>query len=98
MIAAGHKFAGKEGNIPDLPHIIVCPVNLKDQWQSEMERFLIPSSFDILPYVGKAESRSGWWTALYGHSIQPHLRRIVLATVSVSLTFTYFLRVLAHCR
>ena len=37
MIAAEHKFAGKEGNIPDCPRIIVRPVNLKDQWQWEME-------------------------------------------------------------
>jgi len=89
-------FAGQEGNIPDVPHIIVCPVNLKDQWQREMERFLIPSSFDILPYVGKLEGRSGWWTTLYGHSVQPHLRRIVLATVSVGLTSTFILGVTSN--
>jgi hypothetical protein len=56
MITAGQKFTGHEGNIPDLPHIVVCPVNLKDQWQHEMERFLNPFSFDILLYVGKVES------------------------------------------
>lgn len=82
------KFGGKVGNIPDIPHIIVCPVNLKEQWQREMERFLIPHSFDILPYAGKLSSREQWWTTLYEKSNHAQIQRIILATNSVSLRDT----------
>ncbi|KAH7905302.1 P-loop containing nucleoside triphosphate hydrolase protein [Hygrophoropsis aurantiaca] len=81
---AGKTFGDKtkDGKIPNDPHLIVCPVNLKDQWQAEMERFLTPWSFDILPYTGKYDSRSEWWTQLYDQSKQPVTRRIILGTLS----------------
>ncbi|KIK12890.1 hypothetical protein PISMIDRAFT_38574, partial [Pisolithus microcarpus 441] len=48
---ANLKWQGKDGNIPDLPFLIVCPVSLHHQWQREIERFLKRSAFDVLPYL-----------------------------------------------
>ncbi|KAI5993055.1 hypothetical protein F5J12DRAFT_698839, partial [Pisolithus orientalis] len=48
---AGQKFNTPDGNVPDLSHVIVCPVNLKQQWESEIQCFLVPASFDLFPYT-----------------------------------------------
>ncbi|KAI6144170.1 P-loop containing nucleoside triphosphate hydrolase protein, partial [Pisolithus thermaeus] len=77
---AGRKMNTHDGNIPDLSHIIVCPVNLRQQWESEIKRFLSPGSFDILPYINRLDSRSSWWSDLFQASKQPLPRRIILAT------------------
>ncbi|KAG6373967.1 P-loop containing nucleoside triphosphate hydrolase protein [Boletus reticuloceps] len=75
-------WQGKAGNIPDFPVIIICPVNLQDQWVREMHRFLRKGTFDIFPYVGKLVTRSTWWKAGYPQSHQPANRRIILAVHS----------------
>ncbi|KAI9457025.1 P-loop containing nucleoside triphosphate hydrolase protein [Boletus coccyginus] len=79
---AGRTFETEDGNVPDLPNIIVCPVNLKQQWENEIKRFLRPSTFDILPYTGRLDSRSTWWKQLYSSSKQPQMQRIILASHS----------------
>ncbi|KIO00769.1 hypothetical protein M404DRAFT_151725 [Pisolithus tinctorius Marx 270] len=81
---AGLKFNTPDGNVPDLSHVIVCPVNLKQQWESEIRRFLVPASFDLFPYTGRLDSRSAWWTELFTVSKQPLCQRIILATQTVS--------------
>ncbi|KAI6029042.1 P-loop containing nucleoside triphosphate hydrolase protein [Pisolithus microcarpus] len=77
---AERKLNTPDGNIPDLPHIIVCPVNLRQQWESEIKRFLSPGSFDVLPYINRLDSRGSWWSDLFHISKQPLPRRIILAT------------------
>ncbi|KAI6137600.1 P-loop containing nucleoside triphosphate hydrolase protein [Pisolithus tinctorius] len=77
---AGLKFNTPDGNVPDFSHVIVCPVNLKQQWESEIRRFLVPASFDLFPYTGRLDSRSAWWTELFTVSKQPLCQRIILAT------------------
>ncbi|KAH0833809.1 P-loop containing nucleoside triphosphate hydrolase protein [Lanmaoa asiatica] len=72
-------WQGQPANIPDLPVIIVCPVNIQDQWVGEIHRFLRKGTFDILPYVGKLVTRGAWWKVGYPQSHQPALRRIILA-------------------
>ncbi|KIK11276.1 hypothetical protein PISMIDRAFT_122983 [Pisolithus microcarpus 441] len=81
---AERKLNTPDGNIPDLPHIIVCPVNLRQQWESEIKRFLSPGSFDVLPYINRLDSRGSWWSDLFHISKQPLPRRIILATQTVS--------------
>lgn len=83
IFAANRKFPSPGGNIPDLPHVIVCPVNLREQWQAEIKRFLTFAAFDVFPYVGRYLSRKTWWETLFQRSQQPKINRIILATISV---------------
>jgi hypothetical protein len=82
-LLANLQFQGRSGNIPDLPILFACPVNLQDQWTREIHRFLRRSTFDILPYVGKLSSRTNWWSTVYDASHQPPHRRILLVTHKV---------------
>ncbi|KAG8213507.1 hypothetical protein J3R82DRAFT_12050 [Butyriboletus roseoflavus] len=77
---AKRRFNSPDGKIPEIPHIIVCPVNLKDQWDREIKRFLKPATFDIFPYTGRFDTRTTWWTAFYSKSHQKQSRRLILAT------------------
>ena len=86
MIIADRIIEGSpQGNLPAAPHLIICPVNLLDQWLSELHRFLEYGSFSILPYTGtctEANRRAFWesWDALPS----PVERRIIVATMTVS--------------
>ncbi|KAI6116603.1 P-loop containing nucleoside triphosphate hydrolase protein [Pisolithus croceorrhizus] len=77
---ANLKWQGKDGNIPDLPFLIVCPVSLHYQWQREIERFLQRRTFDVLPYLQRLSKRRDWWTQVKGKSRQHPHRQIILAT------------------
>ncbi|KAI5982172.1 P-loop containing nucleoside triphosphate hydrolase protein [Pisolithus albus] len=77
---ANLKWQGKDGNIPDLPFLIVCPVSLHHQWQCEIERFLQRSTFDVLPYLQRLSKRRTWWTQVKAKSCQQPHRQIILAT------------------
>ncbi|KAI6008989.1 P-loop containing nucleoside triphosphate hydrolase protein [Pisolithus microcarpus] len=77
---ANLKWQGKDGNIPDLPFLIVCPVSLHHQWQREIERFLKRSAFDVLPYLQRLSKRRDWWTQVKAKSRQHPHRQIILAT------------------
>ncbi|KAG2045712.1 hypothetical protein BDR06DRAFT_1015378 [Suillus hirtellus] len=79
------KFASRKctktgGNLPDLPTVIICPPNLHHQWIGEIERYLRRATFDVLPYVGKYDSRKDWWSKVWAKCQQPLCRRVVLAT------------------
>ncbi|KAI6029961.1 hypothetical protein BKA83DRAFT_4489870 [Pisolithus microcarpus] len=77
---ANLKWQGKDGNIPDLPFLIVCPVSLHHQWQREIERFLKRSAFDVLPYLQRLSKRRDWWTQVKAKSRQHPHRQLILAT------------------
>ncbi|KZP14423.1 hypothetical protein FIBSPDRAFT_751821, partial [Athelia psychrophila] len=47
------QWHNKPGNIPDLPSMIVVPKSLHPQFTRELRRYLLPHSFDILPYLGR---------------------------------------------
>lgn len=85
---ANRKFQGEAGNIPDLPILLIVPVNLRMQWELELHKFLQKDGFDIFPYVGTLGSRMNFWKEgqAFSKSNQPLHRRIILATTSVSLT------------
>ena len=85
LLIAEHWFPREDGNIPDLPHIIIYPVNLCDQWESEIKHFLSPSSFNILLYIGRYDTQPTWWTMPFTVSCQPLPQCIILATTTVSL-------------
>jgi SNF2 family DNA or RNA helicase len=79
-VLANKRWQDKEGNIPSAPFIIVCPVNLHNQWTREIERFLKRNTFDIFPYVGKHTTRRRWWENVYKKGFHEPHHRIVLAT------------------
>lgn len=83
------KFGGAEGNIPDLPFIIVVPVNLHTQWTHEIHKFLRRGYFDVLPYIGTLATRPNFWEeqGSWNHSIIPLHRRILLCSITVYFSF-----------
>ncbi|KAI0681776.1 hypothetical protein C8T65DRAFT_524762, partial [Cerioporus squamosus] len=54
------RFPGKferfpdqpKSNLPEHPHLIVCPANLLEQWSGELHRWLEFGTFSILNYTG----------------------------------------------
>ena len=76
-------WQGKNGNIPTLDSIVVVPVNLQTQMESEIRRYLYPGTFDIIPYIGAYKSRKTFWEDVVKKSVQPAGRRLFMATSSV---------------
>jgi SNF2 family DNA or RNA helicase len=76
-------------NIPNLPVILVIPANLVAQFTSELHRFLQYGAFDILPYLATWRSRQSWWTEIWGRSMQPEGRRIIITTPKVRISFNF---------
>lgn len=78
------KWKGKEGNIPELPNLLVVPAGLVNQVVSEFRRYYQHGSFDILPYLGKWEGRKKWWDEHWTKCQNKLGRRIVVTTPTVS--------------
>ncbi|KAJ7822151.1 hypothetical protein B0H13DRAFT_1659794 [Mycena leptocephala] len=76
-------WQGKNGNIPTLDSIVVVPVNLQTQMESEIRRYLYPGTFDIIPYIGAYKSRKTFWEDVVKKSVQPAGGRLFMATSSV---------------
>ena len=77
----------KKGNIPSAPFIIVCPVNLHNQWTCEIEWFLKRNTFNIFPYVRKHMTHCQWWEDVYMKGFHEPHHQIVLAMDSVSTCY-----------
>ena len=79
-----------DGNSGSRPHLIVCPVNLLDQWMGEIHRWFKFGSFSVLPYTGscKAENREAFWRE-FAALPNPMNRRIIIATIPVSPSSRY---------
>ncbi|KAJ7914639.1 P-loop containing nucleoside triphosphate hydrolase protein [Mycena leptocephala] len=75
-------WQGKNGNIPTLDSIVVVPVNLQTQMESEIRRYLYPGTFDIIPYIGAYKSRKTFWEDVVKKSVQPAGRRLFMAASS----------------
>lgn len=84
---AGQKFQDLEGNIPDLPTIIVVPIALQDQWTKELHHALIPHCADIIPYERQFKAREYFFDTVWMASRQPECRKILLCTQPVSVLF-----------
>ena len=84
---ANKRWHDKEGNIPSAPFIIVCPVNLHNQWTCEIEQFLKCNTFDIFPYVRKHITHCQWWENIYTKGFHELHHQIVLAMDSVSTCY-----------
>ena len=64
--------------------IIVVPVSLVQQYKDEIRRYTQFAHVDVVPYLANLESRRNFWTAAWKASRQPNIRRILLATTTVS--------------
>jgi hypothetical protein len=64
--------------------IIVTPVNLHIQTEIEIQRYLVPNFFDILPYTGGHGGRTTYWDSVWGISKHKPSNRILLATANAS--------------
>jgi hypothetical protein len=65
FFAANMKWHGQEGNIPDLPLVIVTLVNLNLQMDLELQCYLIPNFFNIMPYTGIYTSHTNYWQSVW---------------------------------
>jgi hypothetical protein len=75
---------GKEGNIPASPNAFVVPVNLVNQVQAEIHKYLQKGTFDVFPYLGKHATRLAWWEDIWTRSKHDDSRKILLSTPNVS--------------
>ena len=73
-----------EQNLPEACHLIVCPVNLRDQWMGELHRFVEYGVIGLLPYQGACTegNRKVFWEQFYAMKV-PMDRRVILATNQV---------------
>ncbi|KAF5379543.1 hypothetical protein D9615_006663 [Tricholomella constricta] len=78
----GLLWQKKVGNIPNVASLLVVPVNLHAQMMSEAYRYLMPGSFDILPYLGTHQTHAHWWETIASMTNQPPGQRIVISTVT----------------
>ncbi|KAJ3982138.1 hypothetical protein F5890DRAFT_1556153 [Lentinula detonsa] len=78
-IRTAETFGGRQGGIPDAPHLIVVPTNLIDQWASELRRFMNPMAVDLIVVSASAKKWQSNMDRLKS-SQQPPYRRVVLVT------------------
>ncbi|KAJ3738947.1 P-loop containing nucleoside triphosphate hydrolase protein [Lentinula detonsa] len=78
-IRMAETFGGRQGGIPDAPHLIVVPTNLIDQWASELRRFMNPMAVDLIVVSASAKKWQSNMDRLKS-SQQPPYRRVVLVT------------------
>ncbi|KAF7974464.1 hypothetical protein HWV62_12104 [Athelia sp. TMB] len=74
-------FAGIHNVIPDLPHAIVAPTSLVDQWGVEFSTFCRKGSVEVYKFPTKATEWPSFWTNPNGawmKSIMPMSKRIVI--------------------
>lgn len=81
MKSFGARLKEEDPAVPDRPILIICPVTLISQWESEISRFFPPGSVDVFLYTGGYSSHSDFFTSgaytLSKHA--PH-RRIIIAS------------------
>jgi hypothetical protein len=80
-----------KGPVPDLPHAIVIPNSLVDQWRRELKTFFKAHSLDIFQLPTVATELQKYFTAPDGpwkKSHHPLMFRIVLIPHSVRIVHT----------
>jgi SNF2 family DNA or RNA helicase len=79
---ANPYLAGRE-LISDLPHLIIVPNSLIDQWTSELRVFFAPKSIEIYVHPASEKDFQGFWEGPWKTSTMPMIHRIILMTHSV---------------
>lgn len=76
-----------KGRVPNLPHAIVIPNSLVDQWRRELKTFFMPHSLDIFQLPTAATELHTYFTApdsVWKKAHHEPIFRIVLIPHSVS--------------
>jgi hypothetical protein len=85
-LTASKKWRPDSSNIPDWPILLVVPVNLHNQTITELQRFIKPSCFNILPYTQSWSGRDMYWEKISKLSNQRKGRLLMVATPLVSIS------------
>jgi SNF2 family DNA or RNA helicase len=92
MTADRLYFAG-EGPVPDLPHLIIVPGSVLQQWLMEIKRFFKPEAVDVFQLPTAKDEAKKMWEGPWASSDQPMYRRIVVTAHSVSRPFFLVLQI-----
>jgi TATA-binding protein-associated factor len=84
VIAKKPYFQGHLG-IPNRAHLILVPLTMLRQWESELKVFFQPKTIEIYVYPIKEEEQKEFWTGRWSASQMPLVARIVLVSHSVSI-------------
>lgn len=79
-------FGGNDGQVPDLPFLILCPPGLVNQWAAELAPWFKKGAVDIFTYEGSDVTRDLFWTneGPWGKSEQRPGHKILIAPFTVS--------------
>ncbi|KAH7918095.1 hypothetical protein BV22DRAFT_1051967 [Leucogyrophana mollusca] len=78
-------FAGG-GSVPDLPHLIIVPNGLVNQWYSELRTFFKPNIIDIHIFPTASKDWPAFWEGQWDKSTTPMIHRIILVSHSTLQT------------
>lgn len=83
-IFVSNPYLGELTVLPNLPHVIVVPGTVIDQWQSEIKTLFIAKSFDVLVYSSNKTERELFWapTGPFHRSLHEPANRIILVSES----------------
>lgn len=75
-----------KGGVPDLPHIVVVPNSLVDQWHGELRAFFRPKMIEIIRVPTGAKQLTKFWRKNGDFDKAQHraIFRVVLCPSSVS--------------
>ncbi|KXN84276.1 SWI/SNF-like matrix-associated actin-dependent regulator [Leucoagaricus sp. SymC.cos] len=83
-VVAERPFLGDSEKIPSLPHLIICPGTLIEQWKTELMTLFLPRSVDILTYDSQTDPKVFWGLAGPLHSSKHEFHhRVIIASHSV---------------
>ncbi|KAG2122464.1 P-loop containing nucleoside triphosphate hydrolase protein [Suillus bovinus] len=85
ILAERPYFAGRDA-IPNLPHVIIVPNSLINQWYSELRTFFAPGAVEIYRYPSAESEFGDFWNGPWATSATPLIHRIILVTHSIMAT------------
>lgn len=91
LFSEQNPYFGKTKKFDDLPHLILVPGTVLNQWEAEAKVLLRPKSFDILMYgIGKGVHEV-FWSAEGDFRLSKHKprHRIIIASHSVRWRFSF---------
>jgi SNF2-related domain len=92
-MAAGLPYFAGKGPVPDLPHLIIVPGSVLQQWQMEIKKFFTPESVDVFVLPTAKDTATKLWTDSWAKSVQPMYRCIVIMAHLVRLLFLFSLTI-----
>ncbi|KAJ3564613.1 hypothetical protein NP233_g8186 [Leucocoprinus birnbaumii] len=60
QVISERPYLGTKASVPKLPHLIVCPGTLTNQWISEIKTLFVKHAVDIFVYDSQTNSKAFW--------------------------------------